>query len=325
MKKFDNKLYIEQVQLIKEVNPLIKPYKLSFNTLTEFISIQTQVTFSNQKTTLAEVVPLLGYNDESEKIVQQNLTSWIPQLIGKSIDEARETIRAKINKAPFSTSPILTALDLYTDPLPNKLDQAIDFVIPTVTSNLAEATTLLQQDKHIKVKLTGDVAVDGTFFERLKPFILAHPHTLRLDANQAYSYEDASKFFELLLSQEIAHKVSYVEQPMKVGKEEEMGRLRQAYPNIEIMFDESVVTAQDLENAHALGIGFVKFKLFKQGGVEELIQLAKRAKELGIKVILGNGVATSIANDVENNIYLNYSDLFEYPLESNGFLKVKHD
>lgn len=65
-------------------------------------------------------------------------------------------------------------------------------------------------------------------------------------------------------------------------------------------------------------------KLFKQGGIKEVIQQAQLCHLLGIKVVLGNGVATKLSNQIENQIYSSFP-FFYGASEANGFLKVKEN
>ena len=87
------------------------------------------------------------------------------------------------------------------------------------------------------------------------------------------------------------------------------------------MLDESIVTDQDIYKAKSIGIEFIKLKLFKQGGIKEVVQQAQLCKLLGIKVVLGNGVATNLSNQIENHIYSS-NPIFYGASEANGFLKI---
>ncbi len=51
--------------------------------------------------------------------------------------------------------------------------------------------------------------------------------------------------------------------------------------------------------------------------------MGQYANDEGIKVVLGNGVATWISNSVEIHIYNRYREFFEPGCEANGFLKVE--
>ena len=75
--------------------------------------------------------------------------------------------------------------------------------------------------------------------------------------------------------------------------------------------------------AKKIGINYLKHKLIKQGDISELVNFASIANNMGIKVVLENGVASSLSNMIEVSLYLKYPELFILPLESNGYLKIK--
>lgn len=54
----------------------------------------------------------------------------------------------------------------------------------------------------------------------------------------------------------------------------------------------------------------MKHKLFKQGGISELVNFARLANNMGMKVVLGNGVASSLSNMMEVSLQLKYPELF---------------
>ena len=94
------------------------------------------------------------------------------------------------------------------------------------------------------------------------------------------------------------------------------------YFNIPIMLDESIITIDDLKKASDIGVRYIKVKLFKQGGIKELINIIKSANLLGLGVVIGNGVATIISNIVEIEIYRKFQSFFFGACEANGHLKV---
>ena len=62
-----------------------------------------------------------------------------------------------------------------------------------------------------------------------------------------------------------------------------------------MMLDESIYGLADIERAAALGAAaYIKFKLMKAGGLDRLVEALERIKALGLKPVLGNGVASDI-------------------------------
>lgn len=315
---------IKDIRIVTTKFPLTKPYNLSFTILYHFISIQTLVSFSDGRETTAEVVPLLGYNDESEDIIIKNLTDWTKKIVGLPINDARTYIQKNIKSFPFSTTALLTAIDLYKFPIQELNHDALQYVIPTSTVKIEELKELLTNPNHtIKVKLTGNVQKDIFGLEQVRNELESYSKKIRFDANQAYTVEDTESLCEYLSINQYGNIVEYIEQPLPVGMENELGYLREKYNTINFMLDESIVKKGDLDLAIKNDILFIKLKLFKQGGINEVISIAELAHKKNIRVILGNGVATRISNYIENQIYNYHDHLFEYPLESNGFKKLR--
>jgi len=318
-----NEPLIEDLLISINTLPLKKPYKLSFVTLDRFQSIQVKLRFSNHKETIAEVVPLLGYNDESEEEIYDSIIAWKDELVGKKVSKAREFVSSFISQKPFTTSAILTAIDLMSYSVNPDTHHSIKYVVPSSTTETDELKSLLLNSRDsIKVKLTQDVDADINGLLAVKKEVLGFHSNIRFDANQAYDFEAARKFCELLQFTKLDLKTQYIEQPFPVGKENWIGELRKQFKSIAFMLDESIVTINDLDLATTNDVEYIKLKLFKQGGIKELLEIANEANRKGIKVILGNGVATSISNEIENEIYMKNKALFVAPLESNGFKKL---
>ncbi len=136
----------------------------------------------------------------------------------------------------------------------------------------------------IKLKLIGD----GD--DRARVMAVRHvcPDVfLAVDANQGFTRDTLDALWPALL----ACRVALVEQPFRVGEEHLLDGYERPIP---IAADE---TAQALADLPALAGRFdvVNIKLDKSGGLTEGLQMAHRAKELGLRVMVGNMVGTSLA------------------------------
>ena len=313
---------LEKVEIHEIIHPLKKPYFLPFVTLYEFRSIEVTM-WINRKKYVSEIVPLEGYNDESYEEILDFLIKWSKEISSKdSIFDLREKESNKIKFKPFSVSPILTAIDTYLleEKLNHLSDKHISFVIPFSIDSFDPSN--LSSEHEYKFKLNSDL--DGCIEilniwnsrDDLKP--------LRLDANQTFSYDEAIYFANKISKYKLQNTFSYLEQPFKSNSWEHYSHFLNKNPNFPIMLDESIVTNNDIIKAHSMGIPFIKLKLFKQGGIFETIQMAQIANQLGMKVVLGNGVASSLSNNVENWIF-NYLDFFHGSSEANGFKKINKE
>jgi L-Ala-D/L-Glu epimerase len=140
------------------------------------------------------------------------------------------------------------------------------------------------QAKAIKLKLTGQPA-DADCVRAVRA---ARPDVwLGVDANQGFT----RLFLETLLPVLVEARVELIEQPFKVGEEAQLDGLRSPIP---IAADESV---QGLADVPGLSGRFdvVNIKLDKCGGLTEALAMAREARQLGLGVMVGNMVGTSLA------------------------------
>lgn len=153
---------------------------------------------------------------------------------------------------------------------------------PGVMAQRARAYT---HARAIKLKLTGEVDLD---IERLRAVRRARPEAwIGVDANQGYVPATLSRLLPALVDQG----VSLLEQPCRRNHESELDGIDRAVP---IAADESILDLDELEErAHWFEV--VNIKLDKCGGLTEGLMMARRARELGKRVMVGNMVGTSLA------------------------------
>lgn len=322
-KEIIKKIKVEEVFL-----PLLKPYILSFTTLKEFQSIVVAVELENGNIQKGEVVPLFGYSTETSDFILNYLNEKAQELIGFELLQARYIIAKDINEIPFSTSALLTAIDLLLNPLELNINSdKLQFVVPSSVKKIDELIQLHQQtcienNGVLKIKLSGKPDIDIKAFDCLSPYLNTEKSILRLDANQAYSLEGGLVFFEYVSNYKFKSCIQYVEQPYPVEKKSFNSSTIEKFPSVPIMLDESIINNNDINEAYDMGIRHIKLKLYKQGGIKELIGCAKHAHQKGIDVIHGNGVAGKLTNAIENTVFKSNPTLFNPVLESNGFLKL---
>lgn len=139
--------------------------------------------------------------------------------------------------------------------------------------------------KSIKVKLTGELDLD---IARVKAIRAARPDVwLGVDGNQGFVIGQLDRLVETLLEQQ----VSLLEQPLARGREADLYGYKSAVP---IAGDESVLTLDDLPGAVGC-FDVVNIKLDKCGGLTEGLLMAAEARRLGLGVMVGNMVGSSLA------------------------------
>jgi len=138
----------------------------------------------------------------------------------------------------------------------------------------------------IKVKLGSD----DLDMERLQAIREVRPDVkLRLDANAGWTLENAMGYIRDLERFDL----EMIEQPLSKDDIEGMGKI-QSQTLIPIVADESVQTMKNIEDLASAGVKGVNIKLMKVGGLSSALQMIKRSRQLGLMVMLGCMVETSI-------------------------------
>jgi L-alanine-DL-glutamate epimerase-like enolase superfamily enzyme len=141
------------------------------------------------------------------------------------------------------------------------------------------------QARSLKLKLTGDLDLD---IARVRAVRAARPEVwMGVDANQGYGIDALDSLVSALIPADI----SLLEQPLKRGREADLQGFSSRIP---IAADESALSLGDL--AGLVGrFDVVNIKLDKCGGLTEGLAMAHEARRLGLRVMVGNMVGTSLA------------------------------
>jgi L-alanine-DL-glutamate epimerase-like enolase superfamily enzyme len=150
---------------------------------------------------------------------------------------------------------------------------------------MAEGARRYGDARSIKVKLTGELELD---IARIKAIRSARPDVwLGVDGNQGFVADQLDQLVAALVEQ----RVSLLEQPLARGCEADLYGYKSEIP---IAGDESLLTLDDV--AGAVGcFDVVNIKLDKCGGLTEGLLMAAEARRLGLGVMVGNMVGTSLA------------------------------
>lgn len=150
---------------------------------------------------------------------------------------------------------------------------------------VADGARALTDARSLKLKLSGEIEVDA---ERVRAARAARPDVwLGVDANQGFTLDSLSKLVPVLIDAG----VQLIEQPLPRGHETELERFDSPIP---LAADESVQGLADMANLVGR-FDVVNIKLDKCGGLTEALAMAERARQLGLKVMVGNMVGTSLA------------------------------
>jgi L-alanine-DL-glutamate epimerase-like enolase superfamily enzyme len=150
---------------------------------------------------------------------------------------------------------------------------------------MAEGARRYIDARAIKVKLTGELELD---IARVRAVRGARPDVwLGVDANQGFRRDQLDRLVSALVDQG----VGLLEQPLARGAEADLENYRSPVP---IAADESVLTLADLPGLVGR-FDVANIKLDKCGGLTEALAMAEMARSLGLGVMVGNMVGTSLA------------------------------
>ena len=170
----------------------------------------------------------------------------------------------------------------------------LDHVLPRITtftlgadepSVVARGAVEFAHARALKLKLDGTVDVDK---ERVRRVREVRPDVwLGVDANQGFSIDS----LQAAMPTFIEAGVQLIEQPLPRGQEAELEGFKSSIP---IAADESVQDVADI--ATLVGrFQVVNIKLDKCGGLTEALQMVNEARRLGLEVMVGNMVGTSLS------------------------------
>jgi L-alanine-DL-glutamate epimerase-like enolase superfamily enzyme len=135
----------------------------------------------------------------------------------------------------------------------------------------------------LKIKLGADRP-----YERLAAIRAARPDAaIVVDANQGWDFAQLQDVIPRCAGLDLG----MIEQPLPRGGDAELEGF--ASP-VTLAADESCLDSSELEAA-ARRYGMINIKLDKTGGLTEALKLAREAKALGCKLMVGNMVGTSLA------------------------------
>ena len=210
-------------------------------------------------------------------ITREELQSLLPANGARNaIDAALWELEARRSGVPVSElaglpepRPLLTTFTLGADDPDVMAQGALDYA----------------QARALKLKLTGDLEVD---IARVQAVRAARPECwMGVDANQGFEIGDLDRLVAAL----VAADVKLLEQPLARGREADLTGYQCPIP---IAADESVLTLADVDGLVGR-FDVVNIKLDKCGGLTEGLAMARRARELGLGVMVGNMVSTSLA------------------------------
>lgn len=217
-------------------------------------------------------------NDLSRGMTRTELQAALPPCGGRNaIDCALWELEAKAEGKPVWT---LAGLD---EPRALRTTFTLGADDPAVMAE--RAVRNFPDARALKLKLTGDLDLD---LARVRAVRAARPDCWTgVDANQGFGIADLPALVEALATLE----VKLIEQPLARGREADLDGFESPIP---LAADESVLSLADIDTMVGR-FDTINIKLDKCGGLTEGLAMARRAQSLGLGVMVGNMMGTSLA------------------------------
>jgi o-succinylbenzoate synthase len=301
--------------------PLTVPYRLAFGPVEHFDTIIAEVVDADGRSGFGEATILTGYTDETIEDSWRAARELAARLVTAG-DRAPFQIRDVGVKLPFTATAFGSALEMLAGSALLDLPEARS--VPLVGLLNAKDEAAMEKEvaklvdagyRTIKVKVGFDVAKDIELVATVQRVVRGRA-ALRLDANQGYTADEGIRFVKALDPDGI----ELFEQPCAAGDWDAHLAVTRAAA-VPMMLDESIYGLDDIDKAARLGAAsYLKLKLMKLVTLETLSKAIDRIRELGMKPVLGNGVACDPGCWMEACIAARQIDNAG---EMNGFLKAR--
>lgn len=300
--------------------PLTTPYHVSYRVYEDFDPIIAEIRDGHGRVGWGEGHVSPGYSAETVDSGWAFCRAHAERMTGLEIEAAKAQVLAHVAESPVATSVLVSALEMLEgNP---RLDIGTRATLPLLTPFHATAfedippeveARLKEGFATLKVKVGKDVDSDLARVAAVQAAAGARA-TIRLDANRGFSKDDGCRFAASLDPAGI----ELFEQPCEASDWDANGAVA-AVSNVPVMLDESIFGVDDIERAANIdGIGFVKLKLKKLGGIERLHAALRLIRRLGMEPVLGDGTSADICCWMEACVAI---DTITNAGEFNGFLK----
>jgi len=302
--------------------PLVKPYRVSFRTYTEFEPIVVEMVSEEGTVGWGEAYVPAGSTAETADSAWAFCCEQAQKLVGSTPEAIHSSLDRLVPDAPFACCALLSALAMVTRhaALETLEPVRVPLLVPigaTTEHDIAEEVEerLCLGYKTLKVKVGWDVEPDLARVRHVQKAAKGRAG-ITMDANRGYSLAQGLQFVAGLDPEGIV----LFEQPCEADEWEANAAIARA-SKVPLMLDESIRNEADIERASKLeGVELVKMKLKRVGGVNRALSAMKRAKALGLGICLGDGVATEILCWTEACVSRGY---LSGAGDMNGFLKPR--
>ena len=240
--------------------------------------------------------------------------------IGAAAPEAKAAIAARVPESPVAASALVTALEmLEAHPvLTLEADVSLPLLTPFHSTDHADIpgevdARVAEGFRTLKVKVGKNWEEDSAKVRAVQQAAKGRA-VIRLDANRGFNRDDGCRFAASL----VPDGIELFEQPCDSDAWDDNAAVA-AVSTVPVMLDESIYDLGDIRRAGDMeGVGFVKLKLKKMGGLDLLADGLNLIRDLGMIPVLGDGVSTELCCWMEACVARHTIDNAG---EFNGFLK----
>ncbi len=315
-------MVIREVFLSRLNLRLNTPYKVSSHIFHTFEPIVVEVRDEDGRSGWAETVVGPGYTEETEDGAWAFCKEMSRRIKGMQPVSAKLLLEGYLAEHSHAASVIISALEMMeSNPL---LDIEAETSVPLLVPVQAMSRDAIKDEveRHIesgfrtlKVKTGFGVKEDLERVAWIQQAVAGRA-CLRLDANQAYDEGEGIQFVRALA----ADCIELLEQPCAKADWAANAAVARA-ASVPLMLDESIYNLSDIDRAASLpGVGYVKVKINKLGGLDRLKHGLDHIRARGLEPVLGNGVATDISCWMEACVA---RSTISNAGEMNGWLKLE--
>ena len=314
---------LESVEVRALSMPLTVPYWSMISTIHALETMVVEVRSSEGRVGYGEAAIYTGYTHETPEGGFAFCSEQGRKLLGRPLAEAIASLAVHRRDNSHAVSCLVSAMEMaqvHPALAPRDKERRLPLLAPVHAKKLdeipAEVEALLREGyRTLKVKVGEDAEGDLKRVAHIQR-VLEGRATIRLDANQGFSRDDACRFAAALDPRGI----ELFEQACAAADWDAAVAVKRV-SSVPMMLDESIFGEREIERAAELSAAsYIKLKLVKAAGVQWLRDGLSLIRRLGMKPVLGNGVATEIGCWMEACAA---RDLIDNAGEMNGYLKPK--
>jgi L-alanine-DL-glutamate epimerase-like enolase superfamily enzyme len=279
---------------------LPRPFKTALRTVTELEEITIRLCDSDGLCGWGSVVPTAAITGDTAERINSDLSLIVKELVDVTITDVWQW-RAQVPSARLTSQTALCAVDVALHDLAaRRAGQTMwqwlggkhaNRVLTNKTISIDSPQQMAEDAinavakgyRALKIKVGVDAEVDKQRLAAIRS-VIDQDITLRLDANQGWSLEEALQMIPWC--HDMCEPVDFIEQPVAAADLAAMAEITRMSP-IPILADESAMTFEQAlavinqSAAHALSV-----KLIKAGGVSEALRILELAHQQHIPCLM---------------------------------------